>query len=599
RVLFRSMLASLPFAYMWMMPSQLEEFSQSLIAVSLFISNWLFGAETGYFESAAELKPLLHTWSLAVEEQYYFLFPVFLLAIWRFGRQKVFYVILVSAILSLLLSEWGWRNEPDISFYFTFSRFWELLVGSICAFLLSGRTIKPNNLLSLIGLAAVIFAVFVYDQTVPFPSVYTLVPVTGAALIILFAGRGTFVGSLLSMRGLIGVGLISYSAYLWHQPLFAFARLRSISEPSSLLISALAILALVLAWATWHFVEQPFRQRSRPALPTQKSVFVASAIAGVAFIGIGLAGQISGGFPVRLSVELQQIASAEEERSGRQCLFNERKGLPDAPIPECVFPSGESQPTVMMIGDSHSNAMNEELSKLLLNNGLAHYMTTYIGCPPIPKLRRFDRAEDHDCAGFNEDAYAFAEAANIDTVVLAARWPLFLEGSRFDNGEGGVELGAPAVVDLNDRTTADRDEQDRRERVLRSYEREIKGLSERFNVVLVYSVPEAGWDVPQRAFKQILFGSVNAPVSTSYARYLARNRDVEILFDKLVAESPRIQAARIQDALCSEATGRCVNADQGGVYYYDDDHLSSTGAARIAPIILEAIRAVTPRRQLN
>ena len=182
--LFFVMLACLPFAYMWMLPSQLEEFAQSIFAVSLFLSNWLFWSQTGYFGTAAELKPLLHTWSLAVEEQYYLLFPILLLSLWRYGRRSVLGFVVVVALLSLLLSEWGWRNEPDINFFFTFSRFWELLAGSICAFLTVGRTLKSNNVLSAIGLAAIVVSIFAFDDNTPFPSVYALVPVVGTALII-------------------------------------------------------------------------------------------------------------------------------------------------------------------------------------------------------------------------------------------------------------------------------------------------------------------------------------------------------------------------------------------------------------------------------
>ena len=177
--LFVVILACIPFAGMWMLPSHMKDFSRSLVAVSLFSSNILFWRETGYFESAAEEKPLLHTWSLSVEEQYYVLFPIFLILVWRFGKNKVFWIISAIASVSFLLSEYGWRNEASANFYLAHTREWELLSGSMAAFVVHKRGVQKNDTLSFLGLAAIIFSIFAYDESTPFPSLYTLVPVIG------------------------------------------------------------------------------------------------------------------------------------------------------------------------------------------------------------------------------------------------------------------------------------------------------------------------------------------------------------------------------------------------------------------------------------
>ena len=162
--LFFVTICSLPYAWMWMLPGQMEDFAESLIAVSLFASNFLFWQTSGYFDAAIEGKPLFHTWSLAVEEQYYVIFPVFLLLLWRFGKSRVFWTITVLASLSLALSEWGWRNMPSANFYLAPTRAWELLAGSIAAFLVQKSGVKNSNPLSLLGLAAIIFAILFYDE---------------------------------------------------------------------------------------------------------------------------------------------------------------------------------------------------------------------------------------------------------------------------------------------------------------------------------------------------------------------------------------------------------------------------------------------------
>jgi peptidoglycan/LPS O-acetylase OafA/YrhL len=261
--LFFVMFVSIPFAWIWMLPSQMTDFSQSLVAVSLFGSNVLFWRESGYFDSAAEEKPLLHTWSLAVEEQYYVLFPIFLFLAWGYGKNRVFWMIVVMASISLLLSEWGWRNSAIANFYLAPTRAWELFAGSIAAFVVLKRGVQKNEFLSLLGLAAIVFSIFAYDESTPFPSLYALVPVLGVVMLICFAGKETVTARLLSTKVFVGIGLISYSAYLWHQPLFAFARIRLIEHPSPAWMVALSVTSIVLAYLSWRYVEQPFRNKEK------------------------------------------------------------------------------------------------------------------------------------------------------------------------------------------------------------------------------------------------------------------------------------------------------------------------------------------------
>lgn len=297
--LFFVILCCIPFAWMWMLPEELKDFSQSIVAVVFFASNILFWKEEGYFAPSAELKPLLHTWSLAVEEQYYLLFPVFLLLAWRFGRNRVFWMILATAAFSLLLSEWGWRNRPTANFYLAPTRAWELLAGSMCAFHLNGRQRRPSDALSLLGLGMILLSIFLFDESTPFPSIYGLLPVGGTVLVIIFGSAGSIAARLLAMRGFVGIGLISYSAYLWHQPVFAFARIRSVVQPSPVLMVMLALFSLALAYLSWRFVERPFRKGASSVLPTRRAVFAYSAAAAAAFVSLGLSGHWLNGLPQR------------------------------------------------------------------------------------------------------------------------------------------------------------------------------------------------------------------------------------------------------------------------------------------------------------
>ena len=300
--LFFVMATCIPFGWMWMQPGQLIDFSESLIAVSLFVSNFLFWSESGYFASATEEKPLLHTWSLAVEEQYYLLFPLFLILTWRFGRNSVFWIIISMAAVSLLYSEWGWRNEKTANFYLAPARVWELLAGSLVAFIIEKKGLRSSNAFSFLGILAIVLSIIIFDDNTPFPSTYTLLPVVGVSLVILFGDNKTFTAKLLSKDVLVKLGLISYSAYLWHQPLFAFARVKLIEQPSITLMGILIFVSFILASFSWRFIEQPFRNKNSSF--SQKSIFSFASFGMAAFILLGVYGQAQNGFPERYSLLL-------------------------------------------------------------------------------------------------------------------------------------------------------------------------------------------------------------------------------------------------------------------------------------------------------
>ncbi|SFO10830.1 acyltransferase family protein [Sphingomonas sp. OK281] len=290
--LFVVILVCIPFAWLLLMPGDLKDFAKSIIAVCLFASNIFFWRSSGYFDAETAGKPLLHTWSLAVEEQYYVLFPIALLVLWRFGRRPTFYLIFFVAALSLLLSEWGWRHQPSANFYLAPTRAWELLVGSMSALWHFNKPQRSNGPLAALGLAMIAFAIFAYDETTPFPSVYALVPVIGTGLILLFAGADTLTGRLLSLRPFVWIGLISYSAYLWHQPIFAFARhyrMGPLPTPVGLALSALAI---GLAYLSYRFVETPFRQSKTFG---RKQIFAFSAVGLAGFAAVGASGVTTNG----------------------------------------------------------------------------------------------------------------------------------------------------------------------------------------------------------------------------------------------------------------------------------------------------------------
>ena len=367
--LFFVMLMCLPFAWMWLTPNDLKDFGQSLVAVSTFSSNILFWRESGYFNTAAELKPLLHTWSLAVEEQYYILFPIFLMFTWRLGLKWILVLLSMVFLVSLGIAQWGAYNSPSAAFFLLPTRGWELLIGVFASLYLKHNThLKShtaNQMLSLLGFGMIAYSIVAFDKTTPFPSLYALIPTIGTGLLILCAVPKTFVHRLLSLKYIVGIGLISYSAYLWHQPLLAFARHRLLGDVSDLILIVLCVASLAMAWFSWRFVETPFRNRQRF---NRTSIFRLSAVGILMFSTIGLTLHFTNGLErlwlLSYSMEERRIyeimkLNTDYDTYDRMYSSNCKlwaKDVSDLPIAEFDQCSDRFGRPLVVLGDSH--AMN-------------------------------------------------------------------------------------------------------------------------------------------------------------------------------------------------------------------------------------------------
>jgi peptidoglycan/LPS O-acetylase OafA/YrhL len=265
-VLLLVMLVSLPFSWKMLAPLSFIDFSKSIIYSLGFSSNIYFyfsgqeyGAENGL------LKPFLHTWSLSVEEQFYIIFPLFLFLTFKYFRKYIIFLFFIGFFISLGLSEFGSRHHPVINFYILPTRAWELIAGSILAYfeIFNGRgkkNQKTNSILSFIGLLLVIYSVYFFKQETFHPSFFTLIPACGACLIIYFSQQGTLTTRLLSNKILVGLGVISYSLYLWHYPIFSLIRYEYVFTLPLKIISI--FLTLLLSILSYLFIERKFRQKT-------------------------------------------------------------------------------------------------------------------------------------------------------------------------------------------------------------------------------------------------------------------------------------------------------------------------------------------------
>ena len=260
------MLVSLPFAWMYLFSGSFIDFSKSILYSLGFSSNFYFyfsgqqyGAESGL------LKPFLHTWSLSVEEQFYILFPVLLLVTFKYFRKYLIYTLVLGFVISLGLADWGSRNNPSFNFYVLPTRGWEILAGSILAYIEitqghRGKNKTLNLIFPSIGLFLIVHSILFFNDETFHPSLYTFSPVLGVCLIIWFSSKNELVTKILSTKLFVGIGLISYSLYLWHYPIFAFARVKYFLDNIIKEISS-GLIILTLSIISYYFIEKPFRNK--------------------------------------------------------------------------------------------------------------------------------------------------------------------------------------------------------------------------------------------------------------------------------------------------------------------------------------------------
>jgi peptidoglycan/LPS O-acetylase OafA/YrhL len=407
--LFFVLVACLPFAWLWLTPADLKEFGQSLVAVTTFSSNILFWWQSGYFDTAAELKPLLHTWSLAVEEQYYILFPIFLMFTWRLGIKWVLLLLSVLFVTSLGLAVWAtqYAEHPKIitgAFFLLPTRGWELLIGVFAAFYLKYRThIKShtvNQALSLLGFGMIVYSILAFDENTPFPSLYALIPTVGAGLLIMCAVPKTVVHNLLSLKFFVGIGLISYSAYLWHQPLFAFARHRSVSvdDLSESILITLCLASLLLAWISWKFVEAPFRDKKAF---TRKNIFLIFSITALGLSVLGLCTHMK---------FLQTDLTFDRNIYDKERNEFRRNQLVDANV------SRSSLKRYAIVGDS----MWKDAVNILGFEGSFEYIPYQAGgCPPNNEYEKYTQSKQ--CLNLNKKRFS-EDFSVFDGVVVISRY---------------------------------------------------------------------------------------------------------------------------------------------------------------------------------
>lgn len=406
-------------AFFVLLPPDMDGFCKSLISSTFFVSNIYFWRSSSYFDGSSEFKPLLHTWSLGVEEQFYIFVPLILYAIARWSSARYTRWLLLLTFLSFLASVWGLTNAPTANFYLLPTRFWELAVGALLA--VNASTLKTsravNDALGLTGIALIAFSVGMLSEESSFPSWNALFPCVGAALVIYSGGSGdTFVSRLLSTKVFVSVGKISYSLYLWHWPLLALTRYQVARELSPFDVAAVLLASFIFAILSLRYVEMPVRQNR--LVFNSKFVFK-SSIAVMVFATVsGVAGVVSGGGAFRYPNFAEQVIPGRERYNGPICYLDEKLSFRGWQGDQCFLTNGH-QKTVLLWGDSYAAhyvpGIVDQADSITVN--ILQY--TLSACPPVFDYYTAGRPE---CQAFNNNLPAILKKYGVSTVVMAGRW---------------------------------------------------------------------------------------------------------------------------------------------------------------------------------
>ena len=579
--LFVVLAATTAAAWFILPPQQMQTYGQSLVATTAFASNVFFWLKSGYFGGDAELFPLLHMWSLSVEEQYYVFFP-FLALIAAWGRPKLLNGLMAAVLLaSLALCLSYAPREQMMAFFLTPMRAWELMFGVFIAMHERGwrtaieRIRFAAPVIEAAALAMIVAPIFLYDNTTVFPGVSAIPPVLGTALLILVSRPGTPVGRVLASRVFVFVGLLSYSAYLWHQPLYALSRMQGLTEAGWPAYAGLIALTFLLAWLSLKFIEAPFRDRRRfTRLQIYAGFFVGSAL----LVAIGLAAHLREGFPNRFSPEILAVAATGAPSPYRDACHVE--GV------DARGPSGACRYFVRddvrwaVFGDSHGVEIAYALAERLKPAGQGVLHLTFSGCQAA---LTFESANP-GCTRWTREAVAWLEQDRaITDVVLVFRHSFYLFGDQTKS--------YPHVPSASPNFLTDLPADEARARYVDSLTTIVQRLTAAGKRVhIVAPIPELPTHVERYTFKGDPTDNRRVTgVTLDYHR--ERNAFIRPALERL-DRMPGVDLIDPVDAVC--AGERCASLIDGRSMYFDDNHFSLEGARRFIDIEARAGRLSLP-----
>ncbi len=548
-------------AYKILLPDSFLSFGKSMFATLFFISNVFFYHEDSYVSEASDMKPLLHTWSLSVEWQFYLLFPVVLLFIIRILKSKSLYIIIALWLISFAISVFQAKHDADAAFFLLPSRSWELLSGTVVA--LINR--RENNSIAMVGLVLIILSIFLMNDNMEHPSWLTLFPVIGTCAIILCSGEKSIIRKILSMKSIVFIGMVSYSLYLWHQPIFVFFRI-VYGEVTNVIGLFLIILAFIIATASYYLLEKPLRVSKYNWV--KKSYIVFSLLSILLFC---LYINKKNGDLSRLPLKVQDIYYNYDELEFRRLKGNLGANLRSGVVSDSCYlrdpyqacTSGDA--SWVTIGDSYAGTLDYYLNNKLNSQGRGLLSLTYEQCPFVNDIWFGNVPE---CTEVNKRRWDIINGfKDKKTIVLAANYSAFINGKKktinpIEDGKNNINYGDKVNADL----------------VWKSFSDNVNKLSDMgHDVIIIYPIPSVSGDVKKIYFSMLNGSKINAD-STIYDKsregWLIANELSDTL-DRLIKKNNNIKIIRPVDAFCDEKGCLIINSDGG--LYNGGSHLSHYG----------------------
>ena len=540
-------LATLLLGSFCLSPDAWMNLAKSAVAQTAMVANVWYWRTINYFTTDAELKPLLHMWSLAVEEQFYLVYPFLLAALRRSSRRQLFFVLSGLTVLSLVLAQVFLGTRAPAVYYLLPFRAWELLLGGIVSLIPNNRFTRWREVETTVGSAMIIGPAFFYNAQTPFPGLSALTPCVGAALIIHGGSSGTTgVGRWLGARPMVAIGLLSYSIYLWHWPLLAVARnLLGVRLPWPV-AAGVILLSLAVAAGSWRWVEEPIRRGT--AFDSRRfswKLFMAASASVLVFTGGILAGQ---GFPGRFSsTTLEHFAARSDGPFRREVTVNaaERGDLPS-------FGSSEGRDSVLVWGDSHAKMFISGINAACLHRGIRGIQATHAATPPV-----LDFVDKHDSKmfaatpRFNRAVLKAVLDRRPSLVILGGFWKNYARHPDFEQAlsqtiDAVTSAGIPLCVVLD---------------------------SAAFPV-----------HVADELARRSIFGLRSADLVLSPEEYWAQNQTANEVILRVAAG----RAAVLNPAdVLTDSQGNWVAQIDGKTLYSDSSHLSGAGGLRLAPLFEE------------